>query len=397
MQTFRPELTVYVTWHPDFENGQAFAEFLYSELTREKAEPLSRGLGIPVYLSTAPDSDSLPTDVDFDRAQHTVVVLLVDDVMADAGDQGIKGERWEDYVQRLLDGVKRGLHRIIPVKLSEDAFSLHAGLARRNFLPIDQTMPMTQQKQRLLIGVVHDLCRLLSGSEAVNYESKDSITNPVRVFLSHAKMDGEDLTEKFKTFLQNELQLDTFFDRNGIFYADDFGQDIEQRARESAMLILQTDAYSTREWCQKEVLLAKLYHRPVLVLQKIEVGETRSFPYIGNVPTLRYLADTANTAGTPIELIVGKLLLEVLRFLYFPLQARGMAELFGIDLSNALLLAHSPELINLIPRADSPRTIVYPDPPVGRHEIDLLQRCDSNSQLSTPMFLVSGKPFSPLL
>ena len=32
------------------------------------------------------------------------------------------------------------------------------------------------------------------------------------------------------------------------------------------MLVVQTDAYSTREWCQREVLWAKKYERPVLIL-----------------------------------------------------------------------------------------------------------------------------------
>jgi hypothetical protein len=376
---FRPELVVHVVWHPDFAAGQQFATFVYDQLTRNVTEPLARGLGIPVYLRTSVSSDGLPEPVPFDQAEHTIVVLLVDDQMMLARDDG-----WEQYAGSLVQGAKSGAHRLIPVKLSDSAFSLHGELRKRNFLPLDPKMPQPLQQQRLLIGLVHDLCRLLSGSAPVNYESDtETIQAPVRVFLSHAKKDGEKLTLEFKEFLQNELQLDTFFDRNGIFYADDFGTDIEERAKQSALLILQTDAYSTREWCQKEVLFAKKYHRPVLVLDHVEVGETRSFPYLGNVPTLRYKPET------PIEEIIGRLLLEVLRFEYFPRQARRAGELFGIDLKDATLLAHSPELINLIPPADAPRLVIYPDPPLGHHEIDLLKSCDPNTRLTTPMFLVT--------
>ena len=384
-KTYRPEMVVYVVWHPDFVQGREFAAYLSDRLTRDANEPLARGLGIPIYLRTATASDSLPELVPFDQAEHTIVVLLVDDEMALARDDG-----WEQYAESLVQGARTGEHRLIPVNLSQAAFSLHGELRKRNFLPINRQMPFSQQKQRLLIGIVHDLCRLLSGSSPVNYESEDApIQVPVRVFLSHAKKDGEELTIQFKTFLQNELQLDTFFDRNGIFYADDFGADIEKRAKESALLILQTDAYSTREWCQKEVLFAKKYRRPVLVLDHVEHSETRSFPYLGNVPTLRYKSET------PIEEIIGHLLIEVLRSEYFPKQARRTGQLFDVDLTNALILSQSPELINLVPPSEKPRTVVYPDPPLGNHEIELLKSSDPNSRLITPMFLVANAATNP--
>ena len=383
--TYRPELVVYVVWHPSFARGREFAAFLSDRLTRDANEPLSRGLQIPVYLRTGSASDQLPKPIPCDQAQHTIVVLLVDDKMTLARDDG-----WGHYADSLVNGVKTGDHRLIPVNLSKSAFALHGELRKRNFLPIDFNMPDWQQKERLLIGVVHDLCRLLCGSPSVDYASADeSIQNPVRVFLSHAKKDGEELTRKFKEFLQNELQLDTFFDRNGIFYADDFGADIEQRAAESALLILQTDAYSTREWCQKEVLFAKKHHRPILVLDHVEISETRSFPYLGNVPTLRYKLET------PIEEVISRLLIEVLRSEYFPRQAKRTGELFGVDLSNAVLLAQSPELMNLIPPSAIPRTVVYPDPPLGNHEIQLLNSCDPNSRLITPLFLMTSTESRP--
>jgi hypothetical protein len=76
--TYRPELVVYVVWHPSFAKGREFAEFLSDRLTRDANEPLSRGLQIPVYLRTGSASDQLPKPIPFDHAQHTIVVLLVD-------------------------------------------------------------------------------------------------------------------------------------------------------------------------------------------------------------------------------------------------------------------------------------------------------------------------------
>jgi hypothetical protein len=67
----------------------------------------------------------------------------------------------------------------------------------------------------------------------------------------------------------------------------------------------------------------------------------------------------------------------------------------GVDLSNALVLSQSPELINLVPPSATPRTVVYPDPPLGNHEIELLKSSDPNSRLITPMFLVTKAATNP--
>ncbi len=80
----------------------------------------------------------------------------------------------------------------------------------------------------------------------------------------------------------------------------------------------------------------------------------------------------------------------MLRFCYFPINVTRLGELFGIDTQPMTKLACTPELVNLVPPATSPRTIVYPDPPLGRHEIDLLSACCSNSHLTTPMFLLAN-------
>ena len=115
-KTYRPEMVVYVVWHPDFVQGREFAAYLSDRLTRDANEPLARGLGIPIYLRTATASDSLPELVPFDQAEHTIVVLLVDDEMALARDDG-----WEQYADSLVQGARTGEHRLIPVNLTRPA------------------------------------------------------------------------------------------------------------------------------------------------------------------------------------------------------------------------------------------------------------------------------------
>jgi hypothetical protein len=268
--------------------GREMAGVVYDQLTRDSSVALSRGLGIPVYLRTAETPQGLPRDVPFDEAAHTVVVLLVDDRMVLGRSQG-----WGDYVQKLIDGAAKGPHRILPIKLSGKAFTLNPRLRAANFMSLD-LVPPESRSQRLMVGLLHDLCRLMKDEPAAEYEASDSqaqpesIAEPVRIFISHARKDGEERAKKIREYITKNLQLDTFFDTNQIYYGDDFATVLAQNVQRSAILVLQTDAYSSREWCQREVLLAKRHGRPVLVLHKVDLGEWRSFPYLGNLPVLRF-------------------------------------------------------------------------------------------------------------
>jgi hypothetical protein len=385
LKAFRHELIVYVVWHPDFAAGKSLASFLYDQLTRDSQVPLSRGLGVPVYLRTSVDAQSVPEAIPFGGAAHVVVVLLVDDEMVLGRDQG-----WGNYVQNLLEEAKAGPNRILPVKLSANAFSLNAELRNANFLPLD-TVAAKSRQQRLLIGVVHDLCRLLQDEPLMDYSASDPnakpkmVAKPVRIFISHAKKDGEALAIKIRNYISKNLQLDSFFDKNQIYYAEDFAKVLEQNVEQSALLVLQTDAYCTREWCQREVLIAKRHGRPLVVLHKVEVGEARSFPYLGNLPVIRF------KDKMPIDEVIGKLLLEVLKAEYFPKHVRCLAHLFDRPLADLMPLARTPELLN-VSGSRTGKIVVYPDPPLGNHEVELLRDFHKDYQLTTLLFLLAGTP-----
>ncbi|MEX1027228.1 MAG: TIR domain-containing protein [Candidatus Paceibacterota bacterium] len=386
MKTHRQELVVYVVWHPEYSAGREMAKLVYDQLTRDSAVPLSRGLGIPVYLRTAANSREVPPAIAFDEATHTVVVLLVDDKMVLG-----RGQGWGSYADALVAEAATGAHRVLPIKLSASAFTLSRQLRAANFLTLD-SVPAEARPQRLLVGLLHDLCRLMQDEPPAEYQASDAnarpaaIAKPVRIFISHAKKDGEALALEIREYITKNLQLDTFFDKNQIYYGEDFTRVLEQNVEQSAILVLQTDAYSSREWCQREVLVAKRHGRPVLVLHKVDVGETRSFPYLGNLPVLRFKDEM------PIDHVLGRLLLEVLRSEYFPRYVRGLARLFDKPLENLEPMARTPELLNLPPSEAAGKTVVYPDPPLGNHEVELLREFNEARQVTTPLFLLAGTP-----
>ena len=85
-----------MVWHPAFAAGRDLAHALYRHLSRDVHQPRFRGLGIPVFFRSlpGPGAGDLPLPVPVDGAEHTAVVVLVDDEL-------VVDERWEDYLLTL--------------------------------------------------------------------------------------------------------------------------------------------------------------------------------------------------------------------------------------------------------------------------------------------------------
>jgi hypothetical protein len=149
-----------------------------------------------------------------------------------------------------------------------------------------------------------------------------------------------------------------------------------------------TDAYASRVWCQHEIIRAKRHGRPVVVIDAIEEGEARSFPYIGNVPTIRW------RAGDPgrTEAVIGLVLREVLRAEYFQQHFEDLRALFAVP-EAVRALPRAPELLTCLAlRAQTGKVpyFVYPDPPLAAQEVELLSELDPNLRLTTPISLSSA-------
>ncbi len=77
---YRPRLTLYIVWHPDYQEGQELASHIYSRLTRDVTRPVSRGLGIPVFFRNIMLAETgRPVPINLDDAQHSAVIVLIDD------------------------------------------------------------------------------------------------------------------------------------------------------------------------------------------------------------------------------------------------------------------------------------------------------------------------------
>ena len=131
--------------------------------------------------------------------------------------------------------------------------------------------------------------------------------------------------------------------------------------KKSVVVAVHTDSYSSREWCRREIIEAKRWNVPMIVVNSMRDVDERGFPYMGNVPIVRM--NPNKTAR--IEKIIGHLLDEVFKdFLW-----RCRIALTGDVSSEVLFMPRHPELIslaNLPTRTEVANPIiVYPDPQLG--------------------------------
>lgn len=363
----RVVLSVYAVWHPSSSRSEQLARGLFKAVCADPEVPASRGLGIPVRFRTAISSASLPAPVPFSVAQHTAVFVFSDDLL-------VAEHRWRSFADALARSAGEG-DVVVPVALTRPENLSHELGQLQAIRLHDLSEP--DQSAVLLNRVMHDLCRLLDPAAA-----------KVKVFLSHAKHDGLDITRTVQRHLHEEAGIDEFFDATDIPDGIRFAEFIKTSAGSvPALLAVQTDSYASREWCRLEVLEAKRRRVPIVVLAAVENRETRSFPYMGNVPVVRWRGEASLAA------VVAALLGEVLRNRYFPLRVRAISKHHVIGALDQVL-AYPPELLTVLAyRADlreKGQTLVryiYPDPPLGSEELQLLRELDPDVEPITPTLL----------
>jgi hypothetical protein len=383
---YKSPLTMYVVWHPAFKLGIRYAEALYNTFCRDVNSPLSRALGIPIlFRFQREDGGSVPLDIDTTLSDRNAIILLIDDEMFSDGN-------WYSYIQKLLDKENLKSTRLFPVALSKYAFSLDENrLTTKQFINLtsfnesSECLGSPNGFQELKSRLLHDLSRLFFKLEKVSDSEKQISPPPIKLFISHAKIDGELLAIQFRDFINSNTKLKTFFDANDIADAEEFEFSIKQNLSNSAIVVFLSDQYSNREWCRIEVIVAKRNKSPLVVVNNIQKGERRSFPYLGNVPTLRYEKDGFKD-------IIDLALFQVLNNLYVEEKLRKEIELYELNSNfHVIPLENVPELFNYIDlkrlqkeHSDKTILVIYPDPPLGIEEMNVLNDFDENVKFITP-------------
>lgn len=391
-ENYKSPLTVYVLWHPDFKKGQEIADDIYSNFSRDTSTPLSRGIGIPVYYRSTPvKGSSTPRTIPLDQSDYNAIVVLIDDYF-------FNDDSWNAFVKPLIKKIDAKT-RIFPVAISSNAYYFEeATLGREQFIDAKpKKVDYTEKEFKKCLKTInsrllHDFCRLLLNKKPFyKAEEEKKASVPVRLFISHAKFDGETEAKLFRDYVRATTKLNTFFDANDIADGYEFDTQIEDALKDgnAALVVFHSDAYSSREWCQIEVLTAKRFKAPIVLVHNITKGEKRSFPYLGNVPSIKF-------SDNNFDDIIDLTLFQVLMNVFQKLNLSKITQLYLPKGTKQFeVLSTPPELLNFSDlvtikqkkSAGKPFTVIYPDPPLGNAEMKVLDEMKSSMKFLTPIQL----------
>lgn len=383
-------LKIYVIWQQEFENGKKYADELFHTFSRDESDFTGSNIGIPLYYLTTPNNDTKYFECLTANTEKTAFVFIIN------GSMGTSAE-WKSFASSLVAFCKTNKNCIIyPVAIgsTKSAASVSSELAKINNIRLDEIAKLESDKEKqfvekakhLCFELTHELCRLLYDRERIAKGASEILSPSIKVFLSHARADGQTYARRINTYVSTETPLKTFIDVNDIQRGADFEDSIEDNIENAVLVAIYTDAYSSREWCQKEVLFAKQNDCPIIILDALSVGEVRRFPYGANTKTIHLGHDEVN--DEKCKKIIYEILLETLKIKYSELFVRYSLNLYGIEEKHTKIFNYPPELYTLLMKLESnDKIVVYPEPPLNTNELSILSRYKPIHTFATPTLL----------
>jgi hypothetical protein len=396
-------LRIQLLFHWESQAARALATRLYSAFS---VRPLGDGPRIPLRYGPR-RADGGPPAVDL-SAEREIVVVLVDERMtrrARDKDRPV-ADAWGALVASLLrDHPPTGAspHRLLPVALDAAALGLSPALDQTSFVRLDAPRTDAARDRHLVLHIAIRALRALQDLPQAGAQPIDQLPDiPLSMFISHAKADlsrnpAEIAEGPVKSILATlaQLPIEGWYDSRRIPPGGRFPDEIARGVlTSSAMIAVLTDNYSSREWCRREILDAKLAARPLVVVDAIETRVIRLFPYLGNAVTMRWRAALAAAAddgaawtqrkgqweAEDAALVIEAALLEALRYQHDHKRLQRFVKPGEVALGappEALTLSHLPAGVT---------RVWYPDPPLGSEELTRLRpRAPATLDMTTPL------------
>lgn len=364
-------LSVHVLFHSQNPEGCMIYANLYSLLCRDIKNPFSHGLGIPVYFTSGDDKSSL--HLTHSTSEQKVILIFIDINM-------FCSENWRKFVDKIMSDVENDENSlVIPVKLYKLAFTMNKKLGDIQSIVVDIESDKGQASISLFNNERWEVFKTCLFETFLRFLKNSKEAKPLTVFISHSKWDkgnkGEVMAKDVRAFLYSDTKLNSFFDVHDIKDGYKFKEQIESNVENSVLLILFTDSYSSREWCRIEALKAKEKQVPIVAVYMLEDKVDRTFPYIGNVPSINFSGDWRKV----INLLLRTALKQRVEMLLLNQLADDKTE----------AIPYPPEAYNLALINDKTEKIIYPEPPLGNEELDVLKsichRMQRNLSFNTPM------------
>lgn len=356
-------LAIAIVWNKeDQEVVKDYVKYTADMLSSDVNNPFSRTINLPIFYYTNSISDGVPPKVELEAEKLVIYIFVSRNCFV--------CEEWSTYIDEMYL-LRNAI--IVPIALDEDSYNISDKIAPHNFIRAFDFKE--HKKQQLFIWMAHEIYRY-----GFNEKKEVSSDNSLKIFLSHAKdgCHGLNIAKELKYVIDNS-SMQRFFDANDIAPGYRFDDEIVNNIKRSSIIIINSDIYSTRYWCQREIQVSKEYERPMIEVDLIVKGMDRKFPYAGNVPVVR--ADLVNekVEAEDVYRILETILLETIRCNYVNIK---LSSIKGINLGRVKKMCRPPEMIDLqkLIKKDSDEielvydSVIYPDPPIYSEEIDFYSK-----------------------
>lgn len=357
------------------------AERIRSHFGTHRFRNVVGGAGIDVaFQGTLGSGAPMPLPVNWQVGCPIAVVALIDRSLAEDAE-------WVEHLHDLGQrAATEGLGaRLLPVVMESgvlDGLDLDEQALRWDHWDwANET-----RERRLIRELTYEFARILRHHlhvlrrPAGNQPGLGEYLEKIQTFLSHTKHDGhgKEVAEAIRCWLHENSALSSFLDVYDIPGGLPFSDVIDHHIGKSVFLAIQTDHYSSREWCRREVVEAKRRGVPMMVVDCLHIGDERAFPYLGNVPVVRM----DPVAKDRLPEIAGRLLDEVLLDFLWRCRVEALPE----RPTGTVFMTRPPELISLATLAvnqDMRGAVVYPDPPLDKEEMRLFGATWSGLRVQT--------------
>ena len=355
-----PSLVLMTVYFNDAERDAAhgLGLDLYDALTRPIAYRLSFGAGIPVRCAVASQA------VDLEAADEVVLIPVLGQLSFGMNRQSVldKLSEWHG---------KLGAGHVLPLPVAAVWRNAEAALPGKLMLTELAHGGGEHARRSTLDEIVLAASRLLA----------DEADTP-QLFVSHAKADL-DSTEKAAEGIARYAETSTtgkaFFDKPQLLSGESLDEQIDFAVTRGVFVAVRGDSYSSRTWCQKELLRAKQQGLPTVTVELLKKGELRSMAYGGNGPTIAWAEDPGE--------VTSKAMIEWLRAAHFRREAMRIQEAAELP-DEMLVLIRPPELLDLAQgplRSEDAQLIMYPDPELPVLERQILRAANPRLRFVTPL------------
>lgn len=363
MDIIKPPLAVHFVWHPDdyLNHYSNIAEFR-RYLTRDIDRPFSRELNIPTFMYSSRSYKTLPKQLERLATKDLVILFLSENTLID--------DTWVNYINNI-----RNEFHLIPVALDKEALR-HSNDTRLKDINFVRSFdwPLENYQEYFTLILSHEIYRF--GLNNIKEDDKGTNTS-LKLFLSHAKQDdcGVNLAIEIKNFI-DKTNIQNFFDATDISPGYRFDEEITKHLEESTVIAIGSDKYSSRYWCQREILMAKEASRPIIFVDTLEYYEDRIFPAAVNIPNIHISHDNELKDKEILRILISAFL-ETIRFYH----AKKLLEYYrdqGWIKHDSKIFARPPEISQITRllqereadnKAFEVLNICYPEPPVYPEEI----------------------------